>query len=90
MIVNEGAAKNCWFTRLLQVSFEDGNFGPVLKTENSFTPVFVSTANELFEDVKNKEVTNLANINKDCFIIPAANLERFLPAGVPVSVFVNG
>ena len=30
------------------------------------------------------EAISLATLEKDCFIIPLAALERFLPAGVPV------
>jgi len=32
-----------------------------------------------------REPVTLATLNKDCFIIPVASLDRFLPAGVPVS-----
>lgn len=32
-----------------------------------------------------REPMTLATLNKDCFIIPVASLDRFLPAGVPVS-----
>lgn len=31
------------------------------------------------------EPVTLATLNRDCFIIPVASLDRFLPAGVPVS-----
>lgn len=34
--------------------------------------------------VRSEPIT-LATLDRDCFIIPVANLERFLPAGVPVS-----
>jgi hypothetical protein len=33
-----------------------------------------------------REPVTLATLNKDCFIIPVASLDRFLPAGVPVSL----
>ena len=33
------------------------------------------------------EPVSLATLNRDCFIIPVASLDRFLPAGVPVSPF---
>ena len=35
----------------------------------------------------NREPVTLATLNRDCFIIPVASLDRFLPAGVPVSAF---
>ncbi|KAJ9582499.1 hypothetical protein L9F63_003192, partial [Diploptera punctata] len=31
----------------------------------------------------NREPVTLATLNRDCFIIPVASLDRFLPAGVP-------
>nr|CAD7395044.1 unnamed protein product [Timema cristinae] len=31
-----------------------------------------------------KEPITLATLNRDCFIIPVASLDRFLPAGVPL------
>lgn len=34
------------------------------------------------------EALTLASMERDCFIIPAHSLERFLPAGIPVSVEV--
>lgn len=32
------------------------------------------------------EPITLATLDRDCFIIPVASLDRFLPAGVPVSL----
>lgn len=36
------------------------------------------------EAIKKAEPVTLANLDRDCFIIPIASLDRFLPAGVPV------
>lgn len=36
-----------------------------------------------------QEPVTLATLNKDCFIIPVASLDRFLPAGVPVSYLAS-
>ena len=36
------------------------------------------------ESPKKTEPVTLANLDKDCFIIPIANLDRFLPDGVTV------
>uniref|UniRef100_A0A182MKC4 Uncharacterized protein n=1 Tax=Anopheles culicifacies TaxID=139723 RepID=A0A182MKC4_9DIPT len=33
------------------------------------------------------EPISLATLDKDCFIIPVHSLDRFLPAGIPVSVW---
>lgn len=36
------------------------------------------------EAIKKAEPVTLANLDRDCFIIPIASIDRFLPAGVPV------
>lgn len=53
----------------LSVSFSGQNNG-------SATGAFVSSRSEPI---------SLATLDRDCFIIPVRSLERFLPAGVPVS-----
>lgn len=45
-----------------------------------------SMKSKSYGDFKKAEPVTLANLDKDCFIIPIANLDRFLPAGVPVSI----
>lgn len=35
------------------------------------------------------EPISLATLDRDCFIIPVRSLERFLPAGVPVSIKIS-
>jgi hypothetical protein len=49
----------------------------------------VSFSNGTRQDVTGsavqREPVTLATLTKDCFIIPVASLDRFLPAGVPVS-----
>lgn len=45
-----------------------------------------SVKSKSYGDFKKAEPVTLANLDKDCFIIPIANLDRFLPAGVPVSI----
>jgi hypothetical protein len=45
---------------------------------------FSSGARQEVTAVQREPVT-LATLTKDCFIIPVASLDRFLPAGVPVS-----
>lgn len=41
------------------------------------------------EAIKKAEPITLANLDRDCFIIPIANLARFLPAGVPVRTYLK-
>lgn len=55
-----------------QVSFS-GN-----RTSGSYTPLVVQGASPT-----RSEPISLATLDRDCFIIPLASLERFLPAGVP-------
>ncbi|PSN53341.1 hypothetical protein C0J52_04087 [Blattella germanica] len=38
----------------------------------------------------NREPVTLATLNRDCFIIPVASLDRFLPAGVPMPLAEKG
>lgn len=59
---------------LLQVSF-NGN-----RSSGIYTPLVVSN-----NSPPRGEPVSLATLDRDCFIIPLASLERFLPAGVPVS-----
>ncbi|XP_021942689.1 uncharacterized protein LOC110841446 isoform X2 [Zootermopsis nevadensis] len=40
--------------------------------------------------VVHHEPITLATLNKDCFIIPVASLDRFLPAGVPLPLAEKG
>ncbi|XP_066587522.1 uncharacterized protein [Prorops nasuta] len=55
-----------------QVSFS-GN-----RTSGTYTPLVVSG-----NSPPRGEPISLATLDRDCFIIPLASLERFLPAGVP-------
>lgn len=64
---------NC-VTFLQQVSFS-GN-----RASGTYTPLVVSGSSP-----PRGEPISLATLDRDCFIIPLASLERFLPAGVPVS-----
>ncbi|XP_076637156.1 uncharacterized protein LOC143349648 isoform X1 [Colletes latitarsis] len=56
-----------------QVSFS-GN-----RTSGAYTPLVVSG-----NSPPRGEPISLATLDRDCFIIPLASLERFLPAGVPL------
>ena len=65
----------------MQVSFEDEiNF---LEARTSNLKVKDTDSAEMSEPV------TLANLDKDCFIIPIANLDRFLPEGVSVSKIIE-
>lgn len=39
--------------------------------------------------VPKAEISQLRSLDKDCFIIPVASLDRFLPAGVPMPLLEN-
>ncbi|XP_075227004.1 uncharacterized protein LOC142327663 isoform X2 [Lycorma delicatula] len=54
-----------------QVSFNNGNAKP-------------NTAPIALQQVPRAEPLTLATLDRDCFIIPVASLDRFLPAGVPL------
>ncbi|XP_065224700.1 uncharacterized protein LOC135848669 isoform X2 [Planococcus citri] len=41
------------------------------------------------EAIKKAEPVTLANLDRDCFIIPIASIDRFLPAGVPIPQITN-
>ncbi|XP_075227005.1 uncharacterized protein LOC142327663 isoform X3 [Lycorma delicatula] len=53
------------------VSFNNGNAKP-------------NTAPIALQQVPRAEPLTLATLDRDCFIIPVASLDRFLPAGVPL------
>jgi len=63
-----------FFNYRQQVSFS-GN-----RASGAYTPLVVSG-----NSPPRGEPISLATLDRDCFIIPLASLERFLPAGVPVS-----
>lgn len=50
------------------------------RASGAYTPLVVSG-----NSPPRGEPISLATLDRDCFIIPLASLERFLPAGVPVS-----
>jgi len=50
------------------------------RASGTYTPLVVSG-----NSPPRGEPISLATLDRDCFIIPLASLERFLPAGVPVS-----
>ncbi|KOX78830.1 hypothetical protein WN51_08589 [Melipona quadrifasciata] len=49
------------------------------RASGAYTPLVVSG-----NSPPRGEPISLATLDRDCFIIPLASLERFLPAGVPI------
>ncbi|XP_046481430.1 uncharacterized protein [Neodiprion pinetum] len=65
-----------------QVSFSAGNTAGATGT---YTPLVVSANSQLTAG----EPRTLATLDRDCFIIPLASLDHFLPAGVPLAPIVD-
>lgn len=76
------------FLLYIQVSSED-QMGLLLQTKHNSVEIASST-NGLLDNSKSSKVmkkvdlVTLANVNKDCFIIPVASVDRFLPPGISV------
>ncbi|XP_046670663.1 uncharacterized protein LOC124360802 [Homalodisca vitripennis] len=58
-----------------QVSFNNGSGRP---------GVYNTTGPIVLQSVPRAEPITLATLDRDCFIIPVASIDRFLPAGVPL------
>ncbi|XP_048510982.1 uncharacterized protein LOC105685517 isoform X2 [Athalia rosae] len=65
-----------------QVSFSSGSPPSAVGT---YTPLVVSGNTQ----ISSGEPRTLATLDRDCFIIPLASLDHFLPAGVPLAPIVD-
>ncbi|XP_067000199.1 uncharacterized protein [Anabrus simplex] len=67
-----------------QVSFNTGTFGAAAQGVYGAAATAAATSPPALPPATPREPVTLATLNRDCFIIPVASLDRFLPAGVPM------
>ncbi|XP_069695107.1 uncharacterized protein [Periplaneta americana] len=69
-----------------QVSFSSG----ARQGAGAYGTGAASPPNATTQPPATREPVTLATLNRDCFIIPVASLDRFLPAGVPMPLAEKG